>query len=252
MNYAILNIMMEQGMTIDFRFNSNAKIVNQKMSNMVAKQMPFAQKLALNNTAKNLVARNKRDMSRIFDRPVKFTLNAFYFKPAKKYENSVTIKRKDMVVGKHYLEVQEEGGARPQTGFEKALSRNLAYSNILRHATPASVRRNKNGNMTPGARMQMLSALQVARDPQQRSKKFGRTNSGRQNFFIVDSADKSAGIYQRYKKGNVKKLVNFHSNAIIYKPKLRFDDRMVMYGKAVFPKKLQEAMRRAMATAKLR
>ena len=239
-------------MPIGFKLSSNTKIVNAKMSNMVASQMPYARQLALNNTAKNLIARNKRDMSRIFDKPVRFTLNAFFFKGAKKYENSVTIRRKDMVVGKHYLEVQEEGGARPQTGFEKALSRNLAYSNILRHATPAAIRKNKHGNMTPGARMQLLSALQVARDPQQRSKKFGRTNSGRQNFFVVDSADKSAGIYQRYKKGNVKKLVHFHSNAIIYKPKLRFNDRMNMYGKAVFPKKLREAMRRAMATAKLR
>ena len=90
-------------MPIGFKFNANTKLVNEKMSNMVARQMPYAQQLALNNTAKNLIARNKRDMRKIFDRPVNFTLNAFYFKAARKYENSVTIRRKDMQRGKHYL-----------------------------------------------------------------------------------------------------------------------------------------------------
>ena len=42
-------------MPIAFKFNANTKLVNEKMSNTVARQMPYAQQLALNNTAKNLI-----------------------------------------------------------------------------------------------------------------------------------------------------------------------------------------------------
>jgi hypothetical protein len=240
-------------MVVAFKFSSNTKLVNEKMSNMVARQMPYATQLALNNTAKNLVARNKRDMKRIFDRPVNFTLNAFYFKAARKHENTVTIRRKDMQKGKHYLEVQEEGGVRPQTGFEKAFAQNLPYAGILRHITPAQgTRLNKHGNMSPGFRMQMLSAMQVARDPQQRSKKFGRTNKGSKQYFIPNTTGKKAGVYQRLASGKVKKVLNFHDSSMRYRPKLRFSERMGMYGRSVYPKNLQAGLRRAMATAKLR
>lgn len=240
-------------MPIGFKFNANTKLVNEKMSNMVARQMPYAQQLALNNTAKNLIARNKRDMRKIFDRPVNFTLNAFYFKAARKYENSVTIRRKDMQKGKHYLEVQEDGGVRPQSGFEKAFEANLPYAGILKHITPtAGTRLNKHGNMSPGFRSQMLSAMRVARDPQQRSKTFGRPNKGNKEFFVPNTTGKQAGVYQKYKSGRIRKVLNFHSTSMRYRPRLRFGERMQMYGRAIYKKKLQEGLRRAMATARLR
>ena len=51
---------------------------------MVQRQMPFATSLALNTTAKTLVARNKRDTRRTFSIPVNYTLNAFRFDFAEK------------------------------------------------------------------------------------------------------------------------------------------------------------------------
>ena len=80
-------------MPVAFKFKSNTKDVNARLSNMVATQMPFAISKALNETAKTLVAKNKQDMRMIFDNTVPFTLNAFFFKFAKKGQTSVTIRR---------------------------------------------------------------------------------------------------------------------------------------------------------------
>lgn len=239
-------------MAIAFKFKSNAKDVNAKMSNMVAVQMPFAISKALNETAKTLVAKNKQDMRMIFDRPVPFTLNAFYFRYAKKGQTSVTIRRKDKQVGRHYLEVQEYGGLRPQTGMEKTFAMNLPYSGILRHITPTKAApKNKHGNMSPGFRNKMMSAMQVARDPTQRSKTRGK------QYFVPSSTHplgqgKRAGVYMRNSAGNAKKMLNFIDRGIKYKPKLKFGSRMNRYGRMVYPRKFQAAMKLALSTARLR
>jgi hypothetical protein len=243
---------------ISFNFNSNSKIVNSRLSNMVARQMPFAISKALNDTAKALVVKNKKDMARIFNNPVPFTLNAFYFIPARKYESSVTIKRKDKAVGKHYLEVQQDGGIRPQTGFERALENRLPYGGIVKHATPTSgAPKNKYGNMSPGFRNQMMSALQLQRDPAANSKKFGRTNKGSREFFVPKpdhplGRGKKAGVYQRYASGKIKKVLNFIDHSLNYRPRLRFDERMQLYGSNMYPKRLQLALRHAMQTARMK
>ena len=89
---------------------SNAAEINRRLSNMVARQLPYAIAKGLNDTAKTLVAKNKQDMKLAFRNPVPFTLNAYHFKYAKRGETSVTIQRKNMQAGRHYLEVQEAGG----------------------------------------------------------------------------------------------------------------------------------------------
>ena len=241
-----------------FRFTSNSKVVNAKMSNMVAVQMPFALSKALNDTAKTLVTKNKQDMEMIFDRPVTFTKNAFFFRRVKKGATSVTIRRKNKQSGRHYLEVQEDGGARPQTAMEKLFKMNLPYGGILRHVTPTrNTPLNQKGNMTPGFRNKVLSALQVTRDRAARSQTFGKPNKGRQTFFVPAPTHplgqgRRAGVYQRNTAGNAKKVLNFIDRNITYQPRLRFDDRMDKYGKVIFPKKMRTSLKHAMATARFK
>ena len=241
-------------MVMSFKFESNSAIVNAKMSNMVAKQTPYAIQLALNNTAKTLVAKNKKDMRRIFNRPVNFTLNAFFFKPAKKFENSVTIRRKDKQSGKHYLEVQEVGGPRPQTGMEKAFETRLAYAGILQHMTPTSnFPRIKSGVISPGERNRIMSAMQVQRDRAANSPVRGKANRSKNIYFSPNTTGTKAGIYLRRPGSKmIKKMFNFIDRRIVYRPRLKFDDRMNLYGRTLYPKRLQEGMRRALRTAKIK
>jgi len=245
-------------MAIAFQFKSNVADVNRRMSNMVARQMPFAISKALNDTAKSLVAKNKQDMGRIFDRPVPWTLNAFTYKPARKYENTVTIRRKDMQRKRHYLEVQNEGGLRGQTGMERAFQMNLPYGGILQHVTPTKATRlNKHGNMSPGFRNQMMSAMRVSSDPKMRSPVKGQTRSGGAKYFVPNidhplGQGSKAGVYQRMSKGRLRKVLNFIDRGIAYRPKLRFEERMALYGSNIYKKRLSASLKYAMATAKLR
>ena len=111
-------------MVLAFQFQSDSGAVNEKMSKMVRRQMPFATSLALNTTAKTLVAGNKRDMRRTFSIPVKYMLNAFRFDFVKIRDVKADIakatnrgKNQKPKHRSHYLEIQEEGGPRPQTGW---------------------------------------------------------------------------------------------------------------------------------------
>ena len=245
-------------MAIAFQFKSNVADVNRRMSNMVARQMPFAISKALNETAKSLVAKNKKDMGRIFDNPVPWTLNAFTYKPAKKYDNTVTIRRKDMQRKRHYLEVQNEGGLRGQTGMEKAFETNLPYAGVLRHVAPTKATPlNKYGNMSPGFRNQIMSAMQVSRDTKMRSPIKGQTKSGKARYFVPSNTHplgqgRRAGVYQRTSAGNAKKVLSFIDRGISYRPKFRFEERMDMYGKNIYKKKLAASLQYAMRTAKLK
>lgn len=245
-------------MAIAFQFKSNCKEVNAKMSELVARQMPFAISKALNATAKTMVAKNKSDMSRIFDRPVSYTLNAFHYVPARKHSNKVEIRRKQTARqhSKHWLEVQNEGGPRPQTAFEKMIKARVGYAGF-NHITPVpkNARMNANGNMTPGQYVEILSALQASRDTSQHAKRAGQTakmaKRGRSYYATGRGSNMRPGIYETLASGKTRKVMNFIQSAN-YRPKLRFEERMQLYGSNNYEKNLRTSLRQAMATAKLR
>ena len=136
---------------------------------MVQRQMPFATSFALNTTAKTLVARNKRDTRRTFSIPVNYTLNAFRFDFVKIRDTEAGIakatnrrKNQKPTNRSHYLEIQEEGGPRPQTGMEIAFEQRLPYTGILRHITPTSkCPKDKRGVTKKGERNRIISTLEA-------------------------------------------------------------------------------------------
>mgnify|MGYP000386219671 CR=1 FL=1 len=115
------------------------------------------------------------------------------------------------------IEVQEDGGLRPQTGMEKAFAMNLPYSGLLQHLIPTKAApKNKAGNMSPGFRNKMMSAMQVARDPQMRSRSKGK------QFFVPAETHplgqgRRAGVYMRTSAGNAKKMLNFIPTVLLMK-----------------------------------
>jgi hypothetical protein len=255
-------------MVMSFKFNSNSKQVNAKLSNMVAVQMPFAVSKALNDTATTLVAKNKQDMRLIFKNTVNYTLNAFGRSPFKfgpmkmvrKGQNRVFIRRKDDRAKRHYLEVQQTGGPRPRTGIETKLQYNLPTTRYIGTATPTRrLKRNKSGGISMGEVNKILSALHLQSDKSTNSPKYGqsgKTKRSRQFFVPAPShplgQGRRFGIYERTPAGNAKKLINISERAAVYKPKLKFYQRMNRFGNKVYPAKMQKALKFAMRTAKFK
>lgn len=237
------------------KITANTKDVNVRLSNMIARQIPFAVSLALNKTAQDLIRANRGDMKNAFRKPVPFTLNAYYFKWAKKGETSVTIQRKSKQAGRHYLEVQENGGSRQMKGFEKNMNFNLPYEGHIGYVLPTSdTPTNKNGTMNQGFLRRVEAQLKTASDPAMRmntQKPKRRKSRARQYFVPKPDSHLSPGVYERSSAGNIsKKVLNFIPMSPTYKKRTRFGANMPRYAARILPMKMNWALKKAIATAR--
>lgn len=236
-------------MAVSFQFKSNTKQVNARMSNMVAKQMPFATAKSLTMTSKTLVEQNKRDMGQIFNSPTRWTLGAFFFIPAKKNNPRTIIKRKDRASGsnvppskQNFLEAQQQGGGRKPKAFEGALRTRVKGAAKFNYATPTKdARLNKSGNMTLN---------QISKILTQATQKGGK-------FFVPQSTHPLAqrggdGVFERMARGKVKKRLHLHTSMPNYSPRLKFYTRMTRYGKQAFPRIFQRELRSALRSSGFR
>ncbi len=238
-------------MVMSFKFSSNSKQVNAKLSNMVARQMPFATAKSLTLTAKTLVQQNERDIPMLFQNPTGWATRAFFLIPAVKDNPRTIIKRKDKVTGtstnvkpsrQNYLEVQETGGGRKPKAFERAISSRGKGAAGFRYATPTrDTRLNGKGNLTRGAINKILDGV---------SQKGGK-------FFIPKSNHPLAlrggnGVFERMAKNKVKKRLHLTNAIPSYRPQLRFYKRMNRYARSAFPKIFRVSLANALKTAKFR
>ena len=238
-------------MVIAFNFKSNSKQVNGKLSNLVARQMPFATAKSLTLASKTLVEQNKRDITTIFSNPTTWTKNAFFFIPAKKNNPRTIIKRKDKSTGtssntvpskQHYLEVQQQGGGRSPKAFEGAIRNRGKGASKFRYATPTKdTRLNASGNLTRNNINKILAGV---------TQKGGK-------FFIPKSDHPLAlrggdGVFERMAKNKVKKRLHLTNSIPSYRPKFRFFKRLHRYGKLAFPKIFRTQLRNALRTAKFK
>ena len=237
-------------MVVEFKLTANTAALERKLNNAVNSQIPYATSLALNETAKVMLEKNKQDMKSAFNNPTPFTMNAFYIQWAKKSNPRAVVRRKDMVVGKHYLEVQDSGGARGYKGFERNMQRNLKYGGNVGFVLPTSATPlNKYGNVSQGFLRKVEAGLGTARDVAMRSnakksKKFG--------YFVPrESHPLSPGVYHRNAVGNVKKVLNFVSKNPTYRRRTNFDANMRKYFQLEYGPQFNVALRKALSTMKL-
>ena len=238
-------------MAIAFNFKSNSKQVNARMSNMVGKQMPFATAKSLTLTAKTLVDQNKRDIGTIFDNPVAWTKNAFFFIPAKKNNPRTIIKRKDKGTGtasnvppakQHYLEVQQKGGGRGPKAFEGALRARAKGAGKFRYATPTrDTRLNAAGNMTRNQINKIIAGV---------SQKGGKYFIPKPNHPLAIKG--GAGVFERMAKNKVKKRLHLTNTIPKYRAQFRFYKRMTKYGKMAFPRIFRAELKNALRTSGFR
>lgn len=231
-----------------FQLKSNSADVNRKMATMVSRQIPFATAKSLTLTAKTLVEQNKRDMVSIFDNPVPWTRNAFFFIPAKKNNPRTIIKRKDMASGtnvppskQNYLEDLQDGGGRKPKAFETALTSRASGASRFRYATPTrDTRTTAAGNIGRATINKILS----------------QTGKGGKMFVPKPShplAQRGGdGVFERMARGKVKKRLHLHNSMPSYRPQFNFYKRMDRYGRKAFQRIFKRELQMAMRTARLR
>ena len=85
------------------------------------RKINIAASWALNDTAKDVLTHVQDRMQAVFDRPTRFTLNAFTIRGARPNRLEAEVKERPSVGRRHYLKTQEFGGARRRTGLEGLL-----------------------------------------------------------------------------------------------------------------------------------
>jgi len=145
--------------TMDIR--SNVADVLRRVEDR-AKSIPVATSNALNTTIFKIKDLEVQEMSHVFDRPTRFTLNALFVKRATAQDLTAMVFLKEGLGKLHYLRPQIYSGARPLKGFEKML-RQAGFLPSGMFAVPGSAAKlDANGNMSRGQLMQVMSALKLA------------------------------------------------------------------------------------------
>lgn len=257
---------------ISFTMKADTEKLQRKLNNLVNAQMPYATSLAINETLKTLEKYNKALMGKAFDRPTKFTMNAFYIQFSNKRTLMGALRRKQMVVGRHYLEVQDAGGPRPLKAFEKSFIFRLPYRGLIHGVMPTETSPlDSHGNMTMAFLNGIASQLSIQRDSAQNKPYQSKTKTGRRStatrYFVPDPDHPLAqmgrggpGVYatkpdplgSERKGSRVTKLLNFAQAKPVYKKRTDFDNNMRKAAANLMPKKMKQGIRRALATARLR
>lgn len=142
---------------------SNAKDV-QAWVRGVNKKMPAVTQRALNNTAFDVRTELIEEISRVYDRPTRGTLNAVRVKRATRSDLSAQIYIHDWFAGKgippvKYLRATIAGGQRRHKRFERWLI-HVGVMSRNEYAVPGeAIRLNKFGNITAGQYSKIIADL---------------------------------------------------------------------------------------------
>lgn len=215
-----------------------------RMRDIERKQIPFAASLALNATGEDVMGSNQNLMRRVFDRPTRWTLNAFYLKRSTKTDLNASVQRKTAVGRRFYLEVQSDGGGRKKSGIESLFSARLEGGDNIDAVVPTrAVRKNRYGNVSPAQMKRILSGVKV--QSASTAGAGGKAGAGRARYFASKPGGKlSPGVFER-KGRKIKKVLAFTDEA----PRYRSIFPMERNGYAVAGKVLAGHMRRSIKRA---
>lgn len=223
----------------------------------MTRQIPFAASKALNQTGDVLLATNKREMKKQFENPVRYTLNAFYKKPARYNDLHMAIKRKTAQRGKHYLEVQHKGGVRPNKRVETLFKYSLPYTGIVGAVLPTKHSKTRNGGISMARVNEAIGQLGGTTPQSSFTKARSRSAVERltrrktaTQYFIgyrEDGKNKTDGIYRRQGK-RVQKMFHIIESAPKYRPNFPFFPPLIRNAKSYFPSQLRKQFRLAIRT----
>jgi hypothetical protein len=213
------------------------------------RRMPRAEIDALNWTAAEALEELQNRMRVTFDRPTRFTLNAFHVWRATPGNRVAAVEERPSVGRRHFLKVQERGGARPMTALERLMSERVVSDLIIRAVVPTSAARlDAFGNWSPGERNQALSGIRAQRDRSANSTPASNARAARQgraSYFTPAHGGLSPGIWRRERGGALAKVATFTQSAPMYQPRLGFETVV----ERVVRERLERNLRRAMERA---
>jgi hypothetical protein len=256
---------------IDFKITADTQRLQQKLNNLINSQMPYATSLAINETLKTLEIYNRDLMKKAFRNPVPYTMNSFYVQYSNKRTLTGYLRRKDKVVGRHYLEIQDTGGQRGRKGFETNFMMRGKNTGTLAGILPTeNTPVDGRGNMTMAFINKVSSQLGLQKDAAQnkpyqlRVGKRQRRSTAVRYFSPAPNHPLARrgglGVYatkadtpgQPRTGSRVTKLMTFAQTPPKYKKRTDFDNKMKRAGARLMPGKMREGIRRALATARLR
>lgn len=235
----------------DISFQSNIEQWTASLEDDVARQVPFATSLALNQTAVEVKEQHMALLPVIFDRPTRYTLNSLQAKMSSKSNLVASVYFRGSNPGKHYLMPNVVGGGRPHKRFEYLLiQRGLMAAN--EYAVPASgMSLDAYGNIRNGVVMMILSQLAATADPYQweTAKSRARAKSTRVRYFVPPpGSNLRRGIWKRTGKHSIHPVLMFVTS-VSYQRRYRFDEISRNAAMSVFPRKLDAAMSAAILTS---
>lgn len=238
---------------IEVNVQTNIAETLKKFYRLEPRQFPFIVSLALNRTAKQINENEKKEIAKVFDRPVPFTLNSLQGVPATKERLEVSVKLRDFagkgIPASKYLAPEIYGGARPAKRFELAL-RAAGILPADMFAVPASgAALDAYGNMPASYINRILSYLRANRDvTQNRTKRTTRKKA--LQFFAITAPNTRGlplGIYER-SPGKISMVIAFVKQPQ-YAPRFKFYDVAQQNTEAILARELEKAAEYAINTS---
>lgn len=232
----------------------NIQEIERALDEIAKSQVPQATAWALNDTAYDGLKALQEEMVKVFDRPVRFTLNAFMVWRADKRTLKAVVKERPDVGPRHYLKVQGTGGTRPSTGVEGLLR--ARYGGDIVTAIPAGgAKRDAHGNWSPGERQQALSGIGAQRDARSNttaaSSKRSRAKKRAEYFVPKPGSNLSPGIYRRERgSGDLEKVLTFSSKPATYSKRIDYHEVVQRKTREVYASHFDAALKKAIRTAK--
>lgn len=236
---------------MELRFNLDSQAFRAQMKRLADRDVKIAVTWALNDTAKDVEKHLGERMQVVFDRPTAFTKRAFgVLQGARPNRLTVEVGEKTAIGRRHFLKVQEAGGPRPQTAFERRLAPLMGNASVAAVPTK-NARMNAFGNWSVGERNQVSAQLQIGHDvgytsnETEASKKKKRKTRAR---YFVPRHGLPPGVYRRDKPGGDPiKILSFSKTAPTYQKRLGFSEEAEREFWAKLPAHMDRALAKMIA-----
>lgn len=233
----------------------------------VARQIPFAASLAINNTAKKVKEKEEHEIKDVFDRPTPYIQNSIFIKPSNKRNLTATVGIKDFAVkgtpATKILKAEISGGERRLKRYEKLLRAVGALPNGYFTVVGRGADKDQYGNMSRSQIVQIISYFKAFPEAGYKAnatdKSIARRRKGSKkrygiSYFVGRSHDGRGqlGIWQRihHAFGTRLKPMLIFVQSSRYEPTFDFEFVAVNTVKKEFDREFQIAIDRAIRTSR--
>lgn len=236
-----------------FTIEADFSAMAEALTRAAVERLPIATAIALTRTAQDVLAAEKAEMAKDFDRPTPWTLNALRMLPASPGNLVSEVRQKDDNARRDALGREVEGGTRRQKAFEKRLSPIFSHISGATRIVPAdNAALDQYGNWSSGQRNQVLSALGAQGDRLANETARSRKRAAKRTRYFVSYGDEGngglpAGIYGRTPGTRYLQIIAIPVAAASYSPLFDFTGRAETTVRERLPAHFQAEVARTMA-----